>query len=86
MGPDEYELGKPVTAEAWGEEGAGEDAVLYVEGMSRSGPWYHLAGIAGGDYQALKSGKRYKAEFYEVYPRSYSHMKSAYIFLWRWER
>ena len=32
-----------------------ENALLDAEGSTRSGPFYHLAGIRGGDYGALKA-------------------------------
>ena len=35
-----------------------DGALLPVEGASRSGPFYHLAGIAGGDYYVYVVGVR----------------------------
>jgi hypothetical protein len=48
-----------------------EGALLPVEGASKSGPFYHLAGIAGGDYAILKPGKEYRMELCLVYRREY---------------
>jgi hypothetical protein len=42
-----------------------------VAGGSRSGPFYHLAGIAGGDYRLLKPGKELRLELFLVYRREY---------------
>lgn len=59
----------------------GKDSVLYVEGMSKSGPWYHLAGIAGCDYAKLQADAKYHMSIYQVYPRSYWRMNSAYVYI-----
>ena len=48
-----------------------DGVLLSVEGMSRSGPFYHLAGIEGDDYRALKRGKRYQFDLCLVYRREY---------------
>lgn len=48
-----------------------DGVLLPVEGASRSGPFYHLAGIAGGDYGVLKPGKKYRLELGLVYRREY---------------
>jgi hypothetical protein len=44
---------------------------LLVEGASRSGPFFHLAGIAGGDPGIMKPGRRYRIAMYLVYRREY---------------
>jgi hypothetical protein len=46
-------------------------SLLAVEGTSRSGPFFHLAGIRGGDAAILKPGKRYQLTMYLVYRREY---------------
>ncbi len=53
------------------EEPLGDGALLSVEGASRSGPFYHLAGIAGGSYALLKEGERYRLTLCLVYRREY---------------
>ena len=60
------EAGGPCTAGR-----CGDGAQLAVEGTSRSGPFYRLAGIAGGDYGLLKPGKRLRLELCLVYRREY---------------
>lgn len=45
--------------------------LLEVEGTSRSGPFFHLAGIFGGDASILKPGTRYEVVMYLVYRREY---------------
>jgi len=49
----------------------GEGDLLSVEGTSKSGPFYHLAGIAGGDYGLLNAGKRRRLALCLVYRREY---------------
>ncbi len=48
-----------------------DGALLSVAGASRSGPFYHIAGIKGGDYAALKRGKSYRLTLCLVYRREY---------------
>ena len=76
---DDYTLPEKVVETVWVQEKADENAILYVNGMSRSGPWYHLSGIVGGDYARMKPGVKYTATYYKVYPRAYWHMSSAYV-------
>ena len=45
--------------------------VLNVEGMTRSGPFYHVAGIVNDDYSRIKLNHRYELTFYLVYKREY---------------
>jgi hypothetical protein len=49
----------------------GDGSLLEVEGASKSGPFFHLAGVRGGDPGILKPGKRYRATLYLVYRREY---------------
>jgi hypothetical protein len=46
-------------------------SLLEVVGTSRSGPFFHLAGIVGGDASILKTGRRCRASMYLVYRREY---------------
>ena len=46
-------------------------SLLSVEGTSRSGPFFHLAGIRSGDASILKPGKRCRVTMYLVYRREY---------------
>jgi hypothetical protein len=46
-------------------------SLLEVEGASRSGPFYHLAGVLGGDASVLKPGKRQRLTVCLVYRREY---------------
>ena len=79
MKPVEYTLPEKTVETVWVEEKAGDNVILYVNGMSRSGPWYYLSGIVGGDYDRLKPKTKYVASYYKVYPRAYWRMSSAYV-------
>jgi hypothetical protein len=81
MDPKDYRLPGGTKVKAWVEGRAGENSILHIEGMSRSGPWYHLAGIKGDDYGVLVPDKKYLVTFYKVYPRNYFHMESAYVYI-----
>jgi hypothetical protein len=79
--PNDYQLSEVIKLKAWVDGRAEANAILHIEGMSRSGPWYHLAGIKGDDYEVLKPGIKYLMSCYKVYPRSYFNMESSYIYL-----
>jgi hypothetical protein len=57
----------PVTVESPCADGT----LLSRTGASRSGPFYHLAGVRGNDYGALKKGRSYTLTLYMVYRREY---------------
>ena len=48
-----------------------EGDLLPVEGATRSGPFFRLAGIAGGDYGLLRPGRKLRLELCLVYRREY---------------
>ena len=75
----EYELPSKTATTVWVVEAAKDGSILYVDRMSKSGPWYHLAGIVGDDYSVLQPDVRRKVTFYPVYKRSYWNMTSEYI-------
>ncbi|MEM5770892.1 MAG: hypothetical protein AAGU32_21810, partial [Bacillota bacterium] len=60
---------------------AAEDTLLHIDRLTKSGPFYHLAGITGGDYTVLQVNTRYNMTFYRVYPRSYWNMNSDYVYV-----
>jgi len=76
---DDYTLPEKVVETVWVLDKADDNTILHVNGMSRSGPWYHLSGIVGGDYSRMKPGVKYTATYYKVYPRVYWSMSSAYV-------
>jgi|GEM_PF-1770705 len=81
MNACDYVLPEKVISTAWVQNKPAEDALLYIDMMSKSGPFYHLAGIAGNDYSVLQPGTRYDMTFYKIYPRSYWNMDSDYVYI-----
>lgn len=57
-----------------------EGSILELKQMSRSGPFYHVAGIEGNDYELLKPDKTYQMTIYMVYPRDYP-FTSHYVYI-----
>lgn len=49
----------------------GNGAILDVAGMTRSGPFYHVAGIVNDDYGRIEPNKKYELTIYLVYKRKY---------------
>ncbi|MFN3921715.1 MAG: hypothetical protein ACK4K4_04890, partial [Caldimicrobium sp.] len=63
------------------EESTKDGAMLKVEGMSRSGPFYHLAGINENIVKELKAG-RYKVKIYLLYKREYfGSISNYYVYI-----
>jgi hypothetical protein len=81
MNASEYELPEKEVVAAWVREKPGPNSILYLEHMSKSGPWYHVAGIVGDDYGSLRAGKKLAVTFYRVYQRGYWYMNSAYVYV-----
>jgi hypothetical protein len=54
--------------------------LLEIKGISRSGPFYHVAGIKGNNYQVLIPGKTYQLTICPVYPRDYP-FQSYYVYI-----
>ena len=77
----DYPMPRKVETVVWTEGQTGTDSIVYVEGMSKSGPWYHLAGVSGDDFAALKPGVKVPVTLYAVHNRTYGSMHSAYVFL-----
>ena len=81
MNIDKYEIPSKLEKEVWFEGPCNENSILYFDGMSRSGPWYHVTGIRGNDYKIFKPKNRYRFSFYLVYPREYGNMTSYYVYI-----
>lgn len=71
LDPAKYTLPEKKTVTLFVKEPFQDDAMLELEDMTRSGPFYHLAGIRGDDYQALENGQKYVVTVYLVYKRDY---------------
>lgn len=77
----DYQLPERFKVAAWVEGQCAANAILYMKDMSQSGPWYHVAGIAGDEYNSIEPGKKYSMDLYLVYPREYFGMKSYYVYI-----
>ena len=81
MDAKDYVLPAPMTTVAWVEIKADKDAIVYIDNMSKSGPWYHLAGITGDNYALMRPAAREQVNLYPVHKRTYGSMQSAYVFV-----
>lgn len=78
---EDYEIPQKLEVTAWVNSPASENSILYFEGLTRSGPWYHICGIKGDDYSVLEPDTQYLITIYLVYPRYYWHMDSWYVYI-----
>jgi hypothetical protein len=82
MDPADYPLPEPEVRKVWlADATPGVGSFFHYKELSRSGPWYHLAGIAGGDFSVLKADTEFQATFYRVHSRNYFQMPSSYVYL-----
>lgn len=75
-GPVEPAVKRVVTA--WVKEVQKEGSTLFLEEMSKSGPFYHMAGVVGDDYSRFKLGEKYTLTIYLVYKREYFGLVADY--------
>lgn len=60
--------------------------ILEVVGMTRSGPFYHVAGIRDGDFSHFSPSQRYRMRVYLVFRREYfALIPSYYVYIADWE-
>ncbi len=57
-----------------------QGSLLEVVDMTRSGPFYYVAGIKGDDYKSLKPNETYRVWIDPVYPRDYP-FPSYYVYI-----
>lgn len=81
MAIDAYKLPPKKEMQAWFAGPCRENAILKFSGLSKSGPWYHVTGIHGNNYNAIIPETKYQMTFYLVYPREYWRMESYYIYI-----
>jgi len=78
---DDYTLPEQASCKAWVQSKAEDNSLLNVEGMTKLGPFYHIAGVVGDHYASLRPNDYYEVTFYKVYPRAYWSMESDYIYI-----
>lgn len=60
--------------------------ILEVVGMTRSGPFYHVAGIRGGDFSRFSPSQCYRMTVYLVFRREYfAFIPNYYVYIADWE-
>ncbi|MCS7241974.1 MAG: hypothetical protein N2205_01530 [Candidatus Caldatribacterium sp.] len=60
--------------------------ILEVVGMTRSGPFYHVAGIRGGTFSHFLPSRRYRMTLYLVFRREYfAFIPNYYVYIADWE-
>jgi|GEM_PF-1729884 len=65
---------------------SGIGSILEVVGMTRSGPFYHVAGVKGNNLDVFKTQTRYKLEIYLVYKREYAwNIPDYYVYIAAWQ-
>jgi hypothetical protein len=63
-----------------------EKKLLYIDNITRSGPFYHVAGIIDNNYENLKVGKRYRLTIYLVYKKEYfGFIPNYYVYIHHYE-
>ena len=84
---DLYEIPEKRIVKAWigANEPLGDNSILYVENISESGPWYHIVGIRGDDYEVIQPDTKYSMSIYLVYPRYYWTMPSYYVYIFEYK-
>ena len=76
-----FELPPSKELVGWTEGPCDIDQILRTDGMTKSGPWFHIAGIKGNDFKAIQPKIKYLMKIYLVYPRDYFGMQSWYIYI-----
>jgi hypothetical protein len=80
MRPADYQLPEKKTVKVKVTHAYQAGSLLERKGMSRSGPFYHVAGIRGGNFKSLKPNKTYRIKLHLVYPRDYP-FPSYYVYI-----
>ncbi len=61
-------------------------SILEVVGMTRSGPFYHVAGVRGNNFDEFKDRTRYRLKIYLVYKREYLwNIPDYYAYIAEWQ-
>ncbi len=71
MGPADYTLPESITIEGWFDHPCQTGSIINFAKLTRSGPFYHVIGIVGGDYSTFKPDVHYQMTLSLVYPRTY---------------
>jgi hypothetical protein len=80
LDPAIYALPEQKTVIVNGSNPVKKGSLLELIDMSRSGPFYHCAGIKNDNFSALKPGRKYTLTVYLIYPREY-FFPSSYVYV-----
>ena len=80
LDPAIYALPEQKTVIVNGGNPVKKGSLLELVDMSRSGPFYHIAGIKNDDFSVLKPGRKYTLTVYHIYPREY-FFPSSYVYV-----
>ncbi|RIB35424.1 MAG: hypothetical protein BXU00_01500 [Candidatus Nanoclepta minutus] len=78
---EEYTIPEKREVIGWIEGSYKMDNLLYIENMTRSGPFYHIVGIRGN--ATIEPNKKYLMTIYLVYPRYYP-FESYYVYVYKY--
>jgi len=83
MAPSEFVLPPRKTVQVTVTQPYTYGAILEVDNMTRSGPFYHVTGITDDDFSLLQPGKTYALTLYPVRPRDYvlPSAENAYVYV-----
>ena len=81
----DYKLPEKREVIGWVNQPCKENTILQIEGMTRSGPFYHVVGVKGDNYGIIKPQIKYQITIYLVYPRYYP-FSNYYIYINNWEQ
>lgn len=82
---DLYELSEKFELpESWIEEPCQINTQLRFNGQTKSGPFYHIAGIKDNDYDAIHPDTIYHVVMYLVYPRYYT-FSDFYVYIHKFD-
>lgn len=88
INPDSYQLPEKKILVAWiAYDEAGENTQIHFEHQTRSGPFYHITGINGDNYNIITTNSdlgepknKYVMTIYLVYPRYYP-LPNYYVYI-----
>jgi len=76
----DYKLPEKKEVIGWVNQPCTENTILQIENITRSGPFYHVVGIKGGNYTVIKPKTKYRMTIYLVCLRYYP-FTSYYIYI-----
>lgn len=79
MDPEKYRIPDRIKVTGSINNACRNNEMLNLTDMTRSGPFYHVAGVAG-DCKVISPNRNYTMTIYNIYPRDY-RFTSAYVYV-----